>query len=471
LAFNKLYELLLDFNDKQLKEFSAFASFGLHNKNEKLSYITNKFTEAIANNNINAIDKCKLHKHLFKTKEYNDLQMRHLFTEVYELALNYISFSSFKNDRFQKSQYLLQHLNQPSLTKHFNHELKRTAKTLSSQIIKDKDYYYQQFSIQQLISMHTSSEQARTGNSNNQNLHKYLDAYYVIQKLMLACAELNNQLVVKNENDEQAFMPDNTLIEKCIDIPLVRIYNQLYHLLQNPNNNDEYDLLKNIIETESKSLSKKDLKQLYSFLLNFCVQRINHGNQQYLKELFLVYKNALEFELIFEQGVLSPWHYKNIVTISIRVSEIEWANWFTITYKSRLDKNEADNAYLFNSAKLAFAAKDYKTAMVNLQQVNLSDLFYALDARVLLMKVYYELDEFEATENLVLSFSQLLRRKKLLSKRHQVNYKNFIKFYKKLKRLQYQKTDKAIWLRDQVSGSDHIADKSWILNKIEEHIY
>ena len=55
-----------------------------------------------------------------------------------------------------------------------------------------------------------------------------------------------------------------------------------------------------------------------------------------------------------------------------------------------LPPNERDNAHTYNSAMLCYYRKQYRQAVKLLQTVEFTDLYYQLDARSILLKVYFE---------------------------------------------------------------------------------
>ena len=67
-------------------------------------------------------------------------------------------------------------------------------------------------------------------------------------------------------------------------------------------------------------------------------------------------------------------------------------------------------------ARVYFFKKEYDKVLELLQQVEYDDVFYLLDAKVALIKTFYELEEIDSLVALLDSFKMLLRRKKILPK-------------------------------------------------------
>ena len=98
---------------------------------------------------------------------------------------------------------------------------------------------------------------------------------------------------------------------------------------------------------------------------------------------------ALDMDLLLEKGIMSPWNYKNITAVGLRLEEFGWVQDFLLKFKPHLAPAHRDNAYKYNLAKLHFAKKDYDKVLELLREVEYDDIFYSLDSRSMLLKTYY----------------------------------------------------------------------------------
>jgi len=103
----------------------------------------------------------------------------------------------------------------------------------------------------------------------------------------------------------------------------------------------------------------------------------------------------LEKELIFNEGELSPWVFKNIVLSGLRLGEYDWTEKFIKDYKERLPDESKNNAVTFNLAQLYFFKKDHDKVIRLLHQVEYEDPAYNLNSKIMLIATYYETDELE----------------------------------------------------------------------------
>lgn len=89
----------------------------------------------------------------------------------------------------------------------------------------------------------------------------------------------------------------------------------------------------------------------------------------------------------------------------------------------------------------------------------------------MLLATYYEIDEIEALFSFLDSFTAFLRRNasKLPKKRHE-NYKNLIKYTRKLSKLSRRDKKKLNDLREEVESKSNLGDKRWLMEKIKEKL-
>ena len=181
-----------------------------------------------------------------------------------------------------------------------------------------------------------------------------------------------------------------------------------------------------------------------------------------------MYKEALANDVLLDNGELSQWDYKNIVTTALRVKDFKWAENFLHEYKPKMPKEDRKNAFTFNMARYYFAIKNYDEVLQLLQEVQYSDIFYQLDAKTTLLKTYYELGEWQPLYSLKDSFRILLGRKRLITPQQKANYLNLLNFSIRVFRMDVKDKPKLRKLKQEISIASNVADKSWLMEKVNE---
>jgi len=101
-----------------------------------------------------------------------------------------------------------------------------------------------------------------------------------------------------------------------------------------------------------------------------------------------------------------------------------------------------------------------------LASVEYDDILINLNAKSMLLKMFYEQDEFDALESLLESMRTYMQRKKVLGY-HQSNYKNMIRYTRKLTRINpYSKLEKDK-LKDEIQNTNPLTERKWLLHQLE----
>ncbi len=259
------------------------------------------------------------------------------------------------------------------------------------------------------------------------------------------------------------------------EVPGVFIY-FLLHKMTTEEQDEVYFQAMQYMQQQEGYLGKEERIIIYNNFQNYCIKQINRNNLKFLAELFQLYKVQLEEELIFEDNYLSEWHYKNIVTTAIRLNETDWVKNFIATFKKRLRPECIENAYRFNLASYYHAVGEFGKVLELLLRLEYSDLRYNLGAKALLLRTYYEMEEFEALNSLSASFYQYLQRNKLMADTRKDAYHNLFRFTKRVAHLRaeipytnkekLQQTLKK--LQNDIDKSPIIFNQSWLEGKVAD---
>lgn len=307
-----------------------------------------------------------------------------------------------------------------------------------------------------------------------------LDAYFVKEKLKDAC-----ELLLRANYLKRKFEPSSTLRMVCHEVeingvayagsPAIHLFSEAYKLLST-NRESAYAPLFEAVKSKAAQLKKDDLQSLYSYLQNFCIPKINQGKEPFLRHLFEIYQSQLEQSLLLVEGHLPEWHYKNIVTTGLRLDEHHWVRQFLDAYRVQLAPSVAENAYSYNLAAYFYHLRKYEDVLKLLVQVEYTDQRYNLDAKSLLLRTYFALEEEEPFLALCVSFQQYLKRNKSLTDFQRKGYVSLIKFARRLFRL---KANEGYWsankwekekvkLHAEISTDNTAFNLNWLREKISE---
>ncbi len=164
--------------------------------------------------------------------------------------------------------------------------------------------------------------------------------------------------------------------------------------------------------------------------------------------------------------MLSKFTYNNILMLAIGLQEWEWAKQFLDDYRHALPATERDNLYRYNLAILHFRQGAYAQAMERLRRVTFSDVLYNLNARAMLLRTYYELEEYDALFALLESFEAYIRRQKGMGY-HRSHYQALLQFTRRLLDLPKGEKEASAQLKADIEAAPATAERAWLLSKLE----
>jgi len=253
-----------------------------------------------------------------------------------------------------------------------------------------------------------------------------------------------------------------------IETPGIAIYHQIATCLSEFDKESHFQKLKILLDQYHTCFSKTEQLDLYTFAMNYCSVQINLGRLQFYEEIFTIYKIVLEEEIIFLNGELAPGNYKNIITIGCMVREFDWVENFIQKYTGRLPKADQDNDLNYNLAKVYFFTGQYEKVIEQLREVEYKNLVYSLSGKLMLLKTYYELQEYRALDSMMDSFRIYLHRNRIISRDVKQQYMNVLRFVKKLGAIAPYDKKAVAKIKEQVNNCKALADKQWILQKVAE---
>jgi hypothetical protein len=468
----KLSDYLNAMTAHELNRLEKFAQSPFHNEDTKLTKLILLLVPAVKEGNDEEMKAEYVFKKVFGAGKFEKQKFNRLLSDATKLVENFLVLDRFNAQPTTRHTYLLEVMNERKLGKHFPEMMSFSLKKHELQPLRDSTFYYQKYQLESQHNIFLENRNLRTTEKNLQQAIYSLDVFYLINKLRYCAAILHykNFLAIEAETTLMQEIMQHLKQNDYSHIPAINIYHKILLTLIEPEEEKNYFLLKEQIIAHQQLFPKAEVGNMMVFAMNYCINQINYGRTEYLNEVLSLYKHSLSTDLIFEEGLLSPWDYKNIITVALRVKDYKWAEGFIHQYKNKIPKKDRENAYTFNLAKYYFYVNKYDKVLQLLQDVKYDDVFYLLDSKTTLMKTYYELGELSPLHSLKDSFRLLLRRKRLINDQQRENYLNFIKLTMKLSRIDVRDTKEVGQLKTEIDKTTNVADYSWIREKIGELI-
>lgn len=469
MAESKLHQVLGTLNVYELNRFGKFLRSPYFNEDKRLINCFELLAPAFKQQTVPPAQK-EVWKKVFGALAFSNLKFARLYSDLAKKLDEFLVHDKIRNNEAAKLSSTAAIYNERKLSAHFQPALQLANAKHQKQPNRDAAFYLQQFGLEEAHNAYLELQNQRSTEKNITQTLEALDRFYLIQKLNYLAALLHYKKFLSAEG-EVALGAEilDYLRKNPPQVPAIAINYRIVLSLLEPEQEAHFEELKKLLERHAALFPKNNARNFYAFAVNFCIRRINFGKLGYVRELLALYKEMLQKDLMSnEAGMLSQFDYKNIVTVALRANEVTWADHFIRQYKSKLPATDRQNAYTFNLARVYFYRRKFDKVLPLLQDVAYTDIFYQLDSKTTLMKTYYELGEYLPLMALKESFRILLRRKKLISEQNRTNYMNFIRFTMKLYRADVKNTKKLDVLSKSIKAATNVADKGWLMEKLEE---
>jgi len=472
---NKTIKAISLLSSQELHWFQEFVHSPYFNKHENIRKLMDIIVASAPHFSEDDLNKEKVFRKIFPKEKFNPQKLSDLLTYLYRLYEKFLMQLEFENDEAEGKILLLRWYRTKKMDRHFLNVMNVIRQNGMLDGL-DETRFMKEYQVETESDLFFTAKDSRTTDKSIERKTISLDLFYLTAKLKSCCEMLNRQNIVSERyeirmlDEVKSFVGNHfQLLE---DYPHILIYYQILLTLQESNVEEHYTSLVGLLGKHSSRIEKSELRTLYDYAQNYCIKKINSGNTRYLNEIFKLYQSLLKQDLMLdENGNLSQWDYKNIVTVGTRLKEYAWCEKFLNDYKEKLPPADRDNAFAFNLATLYYSQKNYTRALKLLQDVEFTDVYYSLGARSLLLKAYYEANEFEPLYSLFDSFKIYLKRNKLVSPYQYTVHMNLIKMTKRLANIRSMKglsreasivkeLDK---LRKKIEATPEITNLNWLM--------
>jgi hypothetical protein len=410
-----------------------------------------------------------LHKKLFPKTPFEPAKIHHTANYLLRSTEDYLAWDVWWNAPLERQRYLLQACRQRGLDRHFTETLEKLERSTEQQPIRDADYYRFRYQLAFEAYQHAMQREGHSGAAQLQPFSDGHDLAFVVEKLKYACGIYSHRRLMQHEPDLgllPAVLEFVRTRPALLDHTAVAVYFHGYYALSEPKEDAHFFALKKLLESAAREFTQPELRAVYLLAVNFCINRINLRQENYLSEIFELYKNGLVLNIFIENGHISRFTYTNIALTAFRLREFDWAHEFLLNYREKLPEIQRQGAFAFNLARYHCERGEYAQAMPLLLEMDFDDILHNLIAKAMLAKMYWETKETDALESLLASFSAYLRRKRQVSDQQRAAYQNFVRFMRRLQALPPGKKAARTALKEEIANTALVAEKDWLIRML-----
>jgi hypothetical protein len=424
----KLIEILNTFDLELIEDLKAFS---------QMSYLKLKTYEIAAF--ILIIDKYKANELnveesskqvlIKRGLNLNDNKWRTIKSRLLQVIYEFIVLQQVRNthhSRIQIASYFVEH----QANKNLSLFLQKTEK----QILEEPqslniDYYKFRLNELKLIQKQPLIENME----ELKEMDKALDSFYLVNKLKLL-TEMYNRRNIMNDNISGL---DETVsnLEYAFDLDgsseIIKISSAVLSLIRNRTQID-FIMVKQLIKENQTTLANDFIEDIYIYLLNFCANAFNRGEEIYAEEYINLIKKLIEKKWLIKKGVLSEIKYANTITCAIIKGEINWLRSFVEKFSKYLKGTNKVAVKMLDKAHIEFYDGEIATAKEILDRIKLKDPYLKIRCRKLILQIHYEEGIFKVIDSELEAMRQFVYRNEVLSKKKRLVALNFIKAMKLL---------------------------------------
>lgn len=354
-----------------------------------------------------------------------------------------------------------------NLPRHFQIALREARSGQERQPWRHAEFFHDQ-NLLEMEQFKFASAAKRHDAFNLQEISDLMDVAYIARKLRHVSYALSHRMVFKTEYRfgllEAIYA--HVEAENLLRFPAVSLYYHACQFLTDPNAETHFFRFRETLTTFADQFPTDELRSLYLLAINYGIKKSNERGQPWYRETFELYRQALERDLLLEHGILSRFAYNNIVGIAGKLGEIDWAEAFIHRCKPLLERQYREAAASHNLARVAYARKDYHTALMQLQHADYKDFINSMNAKILQLKIYFETDETDLLDSHLESMKNYIRRQRAVGY-HRDNYLNIVRFTRALLRSNFNNRAEMDLLRQQIEQEQVLTEKEWLLEQLE----
>lgn len=412
------------------------------------------------------LDKKQVFEQVFPGAPYDNLRFNYTCSFLARLLEAFFFQQEMQQEPVWREWFLCKALRRRGVNRHFLRKTTQLAQTLEQQPLRNAGYHLTRYLLESERYQYRVLHE-REAPTTLTNVTGPLHHFFTLENLRWAgtALALQARYGARNPLPLAAEVLANAASADPEQLPEIAMLHLGYLTLSDTENEENFLRLKNLIAEKSHLFSAAEIRDLYLSAINFCLRRHNRGERpQYTREALDLYRAVLEKGLLFENGVLQKFTYNNILRLASGAGEREWALRFLEDYQRYLPAEDRANTFRFNLACWHYLGREYARVPELLQTFDFADRDTQLTARQMLLRSYFELQEWTALDSLLKSFYSFLRR------RHDIGYQrlmylNLIKYTRKLIGGPLSKR-KAAALAERIKAEPYVAEREWLLGRL-----
>lgn len=480
----KLILLINSFSNEEIELFRKFISSPFFTKGRNyIPFLEQVLKLKSLNNNTKNSGKYKNGElpAADSGKKFSDQTLRNRYSELYKLGEEFLIYLGLSEKKAEKDKILLGKMLERKLYIPYSIRYKETFKQLDTEKFDKKKF-------QNMIYMaEMNSYFLQDKNKIDQIYNEYYESSNIKLCLNLIDFFETGFEFAQQEFDSRKFEP-NYVLNLLKDLNAGEMMNSfsrssnvifkvtamnyyLYKAFENENEVAFYTKAHKIFKGLFGELKDSYKVKIFNHMINFCIRKLNLGFKEFRNDLFELYNEKLEQNLIsdLKSTVYLFNYFREYVYIGLSLNKYDWVEKFIAEYSQELPDEMREDETRLSYAKLDLAKGKFERSLKNLENIKPTYYLLYIDSSLVRLCNHFELKNYEEAYLELDRLKHYLRNHNEIPKVHITTYGNFIRIYQRL--LRYitdpEKSDAGFFEKD-VKAMKMITKKEWLLEKIAE---
>ncbi len=381
---SKFFEVFNNLDNAQLKELEFFNDF----PKSKLSKSQKELFK-------NLIDDKRQHithnEHSFKKKYWKNKTIAdwNKNKTAFQKVIDRFLLTVLHENTFWGNYLLISYFHDHHLEKNFNllwtKCVKKASEFVSSTSMEKIELYL-------LYELKTQKKRHDRNPKRKDYLLKSeqnLDAFYALQKLRLACEQLNRQKIIGKSNHTKL---DADIIKllclKLKDIPEIQLYYNIYRLLLHPKKEEYYNNSFKLIYDFNINFSKDIIIDTVELLMNYCIR--NFAQVKYTNHFRIHIEFLEKNNYLLVDSLIDIHSYNNYLAICLIQNDLEKADYVVKKYSRKIFPKElAKHAEALGKLRYYLYMLDIKKCWEIIMKISVDDKTYNFAIDKIYLQLYY----------------------------------------------------------------------------------
>lgn len=481
---SKAIYILKGMTKKELLKFEKFLSSSFFNNSKKIVQLFRLLKKHYPAFNSPNLNRENIFRQIYGRVKYNDALFRKLLSELYKLGEKFLVMVNLESNKLDFNKLLLEELDARRIDRIYASKFNE-----ASELLDKIGMHYQIFFRKHELKWQNVHFHLARGNQDKMpgEIFERTEQliFYFFSDLFLSLNDIRmNKLNLNysHSHDLPRQVIDNINIEEIFDYisrhdiknkDIFALYYYSFLLIKHYNDSEYYYVMKKQLLQNIDKLNDPGKMNFILFMTNYCnLKTKEKRDSEFENEKIELYELIVRHKLYKTDKTefIRPDFFLNIFMSYVRHRNLFEADKFLQKHIGKIDPVHGKNITSLCSALILFEEGKFSESLQTTSDIISNLIIIKIFLRVLLLKIDYELNEFDENKDALGNFRHFITNSKSISEINKDNMLQFIKNYGDLLKFKNKQLDE-FSLKQLKENSEKIkdaTDRDWFVRKISQ---